>query len=56
MKKSNISRDSDVIQIPYIAHESEVYRLKRCNHKLWVALVISLLCVLVMGIIVLTKC
>lgn len=39
-----------VTQIPYIAHESIVFSLERHIKRLWVALIISLVCVLVMGV------
>ncbi len=49
MKKTCTSCDTIITQIPYIAHESIVYRLERYIRALWVSLVISLICTIVMG-------
>ena len=50
MKKSSIeckSTNKEPIKIPYVVFESVVYKLERTNKRLWIALVIALLLLLI---------
>jgi type IV secretory pathway component VirB8 len=41
------STNKEPIKIPYVAHESMMYRLERTNKRLWIALVIALILLLI---------
>lgn len=39
--------EKNLVTIPYVAHESMMYRLERTNKRLWIALVIALILLLI---------
>lgn len=47
--KKTCTTCNTIVQIPLVAHEFEVYRLKKYIRNLWVSLIIALVCVVVMG-------
>ena len=49
MKRESL-KEPIITQIPYVAHESAMYRLERYIKRLWLTLIISLICVLVMAV------
>lgn len=41
------STNKEPMQIPYVVHESIMYRLERTNKRLWIALVVALILLLI---------
>jgi len=43
--------DNEKMMIPYFAHEAEVMRQEKHMKRLWIALVISILCILISNLV-----
>ncbi len=43
--------DNEKMMIPYYAHEAEVMRQEKHMKRLWIALVISILCILISNLV-----
>ena len=40
-------KDNEVVMIPFVAHESAMNRMERANKRLWVIIIILMLCIFV---------
>lgn len=40
-------KDNEVVMIPFVAHESAMNRMERANKRLWVIIIVLVLCIFV---------
>lgn len=46
-----MTNENEKMMIPYFAHEAEVMRQEKHMKRLWIALVISILCILISNLV-----
>lgn len=40
-------KDNEVVMIPFVAHESAMNRMERANKRLWLVIIIMIICMFV---------
>lgn len=38
-------KDNEVVMIPFVAHESAMNRMERANKRLWIVIIVLILCI-----------